>query len=296
MKKLPFTGAGVAIVTPFCEDGSINYERLKDLLEFHIAHKTDAIIICGTTGEAATLSDQEHREIVKFTVDTVAHRIPVIAGTGSNDTAYSVDLSQQAEQDGADGLLLVTPYYNKCSQTGLVAHFNAIADSVNIPCIVYNVPGRTGVTISIAAYKELAKNKNIVAAKEASGNISAIAELAAACGDELYIYSGDDDQILPIMSLGGKGVISVLANILPEETHNICQAFLDGDIAKSRELQLKYLDLASSLFIEVNPIPVKAAMNLMGMEAGGYRLPLCAPTDANLEKIRSVLNTYGLLS
>lgn len=295
MKNTVFTGAGVAIVTPMHEDGSINYAKLEELIEFQIANKTDAIIICGTTGESSTMTDEEHRECIRFTVEKVAKRVPVIAGTGSNDTAYAVDLSKCAEEAGADALLQVTPYYNKTSQAGLIAHFTAVADAVNIPIILYNVPSRTGVSITVDTYKTLCKHKNIVATKEASGNISAIAQIIEACGDELDVYSGNDDQIVPIMSLGGKGVISVLSNVCPLETHNIAQLCLDNNFAEARKLANDYLALANGLFTDVNPIPVKEALNMMGMEVGNCRLPLVPMSEAGAAKLNDTLKKYNLV-
>lgn len=292
-KKLPFTGSGVAIVTPF--DGQkTNYDALGELIEWHIANKTDAIIICGTTGEASTMPDEEHLAAIEYTVKKAAGRIPVIAGTGSNETAHAVALSKSAEKLGADGLLQVTPYYNKTTQKGLIAHFTAIANAVNIPIILYNVPSRTGVNISIPVLKELAKIDNIVAIKEASGNISYTVKVAAEV-PELYIYSGNDDMIVPVMSLGGKGVISVLANVMPKETHEMCEAYLNGNCDKATKMQLEYLELINDLFIEVNPIPVKTALNLMGKNAGNLRLPLVDMEEGNLEKLKKSLAKHGLI-
>lgn len=291
-KTLPFTGSGVAIVTPF--DGlKTNYEELGRLIEYHISNKTDAIIICGTTGEASTMPDEEHLGAIEYTVKKVNKRIPVIAGTGSNDTAHAIELTKRAEELGADGILSVTPYYNKTTQKGLIAHFSAIADAVKIPVILYNVPSRTGMSFNIDTLKELAKTENIVAVKEASGNISYMAKVAAEV-PELYIYSGNDDMIVPSLSLGGKGVISVVANILPEETHNICEYYFKGDVQKSRDLQLKMLDLINTLFIEVNPVPIKTAMNLLGFNAGNLRMPLIDMDGANLEKLKKALTDFGL--
>lgn len=295
MKNTIFTGAGVAIVTPMNADGSINYEQLASYIEFQISNGTDAIISCGTTGESSTMTDEEHIEVMRFTIEKVNHRIPVICGTGSNDTAYAVNLSKTAEALGADGLLLVTPYYNKTSQRGLVKHFKAIADAVKIPCIVYNVPSRTGVNISLDTYKELAEVENIVATKEASGNISAVAKIIAECGDKLDVYSGNDDQIVPIMSLGGKGVISVLSNVLPKETHMITEYCLKNDFVSASKLQIEYLDLINKLFIDVNPIPVKEALNILGMNAGECRMPLCSMTDANVETLRNSMKAHSLI-
>lgn len=291
-KTLPFTGSGVAIITPF--DGQkTNYDELGRLIEMHIEKKTDAIIICGTTGEASTMPDAEHLAAIEYTIKKAAKRIPVIAGTGSNDTAHAVELTKKAEELGADGILSVTPYYNKTTQKGLVAHFSAIANAVKIPVILYNVPSRTGMNFEISTLKELAKVENIVAIKEASGNISYAAKVAAEV-PELYIYSGNDDMIVPVLSLGGKGVISVVANILPEETHNICEYYLNGEVEKSRKLQLEMLDLINKLFIEVNPVPIKTAMNLLGYNAGNLRMPLVDMTDANLEKLKKAMTDFGL--
>ena len=295
MKKVIFRGAGVAIVTPFTADG-INFPEFGRLIDDQIAHGTDAIIVAGTTGEAATMNDAEHKEAIKFTVDRVKKRVPVIAGTGSNDTSYAIHLSQYAERAGADGLLLVTPYYNKCTQKGLVAHFQAIADSVNIPCILYDVPSRTGVSIKLTTYVELAKHPNIVAVKEANGDLSSILRLRHACGDELAVYSGNDDQIVPILSLGGKGVISVLSNVAPQATHDMCQLYFDGDVEKARDLQIAYTDLIDALFSEVNPIPVKTAMRLIGWAAGPLRPPLSEMEPEHAEQLKSALRAHELLA
>lgn len=295
MKNTIFTGAGVAIVTPMNPDGSVNYAALGELIEMQIAGSTDAIIICGTTGESSTLTDEEHRECIRYTIEKVNKRVPVIAGTGSNDTAYAIELSKDAEEMGADALLVVTPYYNKTSQRGLVAHYTAIADAVNIPIILYNVPSRTGVNISLDTYKILAEHKNIAAAKEASGNISAIAKLIAECGDKLDVYSGNDDQIVPIMALGGKGVISVLSNVAPRQTHDIAQLCLENNCAEAAKLAARYLPLANSLFIDVNPIPVKEALNMMGIAAGPCRLPLYEMEDAKKEALAAALREAGLI-
>lgn len=288
-----FTGAAVAIVTPMHSDGSVNYDKLGEVIEAQISGGTDAIVICGTTGESATLSGEEHMDCIKYAINKVNKRVPVIAGTGSNDTAYAVEMSIDAEKAGADALLLVTPYYNKTSQRGLIAHFNAIADAVNIPIILYNVPSRTGCKIEISTYKELAKHKNIVAAKEACGDISFIAELAAET--DLDIYSGNDDQTVPIMALGGKGIISVASNIIPKEMHDMAEYALKGDFKTAAEMQLKYLSLLKALFCDVNPIPVKEAMNLMGMEVGECRLPLFKPEDSKIELLKSELKKFGLI-
>lgn len=291
-KTLPFTGSGVAIVTPF--DGmKTNYDELGKMIEFHIENKTDAIIICGTTGEASTMPDEEHLAAIKYTVEKVNGRIPVIAGTGSNDTAHAIELTKKAEEYGADGILSVTPYYNKTTQKGLVAHFTAIANAVKIPVILYNVPSRTGMSFSIDTLKTLAKVENIVAIKEASGNISYMTQVAAEV-PEMYIYSGNDDMIVPCLSIGGKGVISVVANVLPEETHNICEYYMNGEVEKSRELQLKMLELINNLFIEVNPVPVKTAMNLMGFNAGNLRMPLVDMEEGNLAKLKKSMVDFGI--
>ena len=295
MKNTIFTGAGVAIVTPMNEDGSINYEEFGKIIDFQIENGTDAIIVCGTTGESSTMTDEEHKECIRYCVERVAKRVPVIAGTGSNDTAYAIELSKEAESLGAAGLLVVTPYYNKSTQRGLVAHFTAIADAVNIPIILYNIPGRTGVNIAIDTYKQLGKHKNIVAVKEASGNISYAAKLIAECGDLLDVYSGNDDQIVPIMSLGGKGVISVLSNVMPKEAHQIAQYCLDNNCAEAAKLQLKLLKFINNLFIEVNPIPVKEAMNIMGWKCGIGRMPLYPMADENRKIMKDSMIELGLV-
>lgn len=288
-----FEGSGVALVTPF-KNNKVDYDKLSELIEFHIENNTDSIIICGTTGESSTMSDCEKKETIKFTVEKVGNRIPVIAGTGGNNTSYSIELSKYAEEVGVDGLLLVTPYYNKATQKGLIEHYKAIASSVNIPIILYNVPGRTGVNILPKTVYELSKVENIEAIKEASGNISQVAEIAKLCGDDFYIYSGNDDMIVPILSLGGKGVISVVANILPKETHEIVTKFINGDVLESRNIQLKMLDLINSLFIEVNPIPIKTAMNVLGMNVGNLRLPLTNMDDNNRSILINVMEEYGV--
>ena len=295
MKNTIFTGAGVAIVTPMNEDGSINYEEFGKIIDFQIENGTDAIIVCDTTGESSTMTDEEHKECIRYCVERVAKRVPVIAGTGSNDTAYAIELSKEAESLGADGLLVVTPYYNKSTQRGLVAHFTAIADAVNIPIILYNIPGRTGVNIAIDTYKQLGKHKNIVAVKEASGNLSYIAKLIAECGDLLDVYSGNDDQIVPIMSLGGKGVISVLSNVMPKEAHQIAQYCLDNNCAEAAKLQIKLLKFINNLFIEVNPIPVKEAMNMAGWKCGIGRMPLYPMADENRQILKDSMAELGLL-
>lgn len=295
MKQPIFTGAGVAIITPFTKEGKVNYPALKTILEYQIAHGTDAIVICGTTGESATLSHEEHTEAIRFTVETVAHRIPVIAGTGSNDTAYALHLSNEAEKIGVDGLLMVTPYYNKASQAGLIKHYTYLADRVSTPIIIYNVPSRTGCDVKPETYAELSKHKMIYAAKEASGNISTIAKTISLCEKDFTIYSGNDDQITAIMSLGGKGVISVLSNVAPQVAHDIAAAALAGDFEQSRKLQIEYLELCNALFMDVNPIPVKQAMNMMGFDAGPLRMPLCEMNEANTAKLKAVMEKYGLI-
>lgn len=292
-----FTGAGVAIVTPMKENGEVNYEQFAKLIEFQIEGGSDAIIVCGTTGEASTLSHEEHLDVVKYCIDKVAGRVPVIAGTGSNCTETAIYLSQEAEKYGADGVLLVSPYYNKATQNGLYAHFKAVADAISIPVILYNVPGRTGCNIMPETVVRLCQDvPNIVAVKEASGNISQVARLAALANGCVDIYSGNDDQIVPILSLGGKGVISVLSNVAPKETHDICQKYFDGDVKGSLDLQLKAMDLCDKLFIEVNPIPVKKALNLMGMEAGSLRMPLTEMEPANAAKLEKAMREFGILN
>ncbi len=291
-----FKGAGVAIVTPMKANGEVNYERFADLIEFQIANGTDAIIVCGTTGEASTLSHEEHLEVIRYCTEKVAGRVPVIAGTGSNSTETAVYLSTEAEKYGVDGLLLVSPYYNKATQNGLYTHFKTVADAVKLPIILYNVPSRTGCNILPDTIIRLATEvENIVAVKEACGNISQIARLAAKAGGKVDIYSGNDDQIVPILSLGGIGVISVLSNIAPRETHEICEKYFAGDVRGSMELQLRAMDLCDALFCEVNPIPVKKALNLMGMEAGVLRLPLTEMEDTNAEKLKKAMQDFGLL-
>lgn len=292
MKKLPFTGSGVAIVTPFTDSG-INTEKFGELIEMHIASGTDAIIVCGTTGEASTMPDDEHLFAIEYAVQKAAGRVPVIAGTGSNDTAHGIQLSKKAEQLGADALLLVTPYYNKCTQKGLIEHYKLTAAAVNIPIILYSVPARTAVNIAPETLYELSKVENIVAVKEASGNIAQVAKIAALCGDDMYIYSGNDDMIVPVMSLGGKGVISVAANIIPREIHDMTMKYLEGDVLGACELQLKTFELIEALFVEVNPIPVKTAMNLLGYDVGPLRLPLSDMEEKNFEKLKKALKNYG---
>ncbi len=294
MKNTIFTGAAVAITTPFNLDGSIDFDGLGNNIDYQIENGTDAIVVCGTTGESSTMSDEEHRECIRFTVEHTNHRVPVIAGTGSNDTRYAIELSVEAQKLGADGLLVVTPYYNKTTQAGLFDHFTIIANSVDIPIILYNIPGRTGMNISVETLEKLGHHKNIAAVKEASGNISFTAQVIAACGDLIDVYSGNDDMIVPIMSLGGKGVISVLSNILPKETHEICQFCLNNDFEKAGQLQIKYLDLINSLFCEVNPIPVKEAMNQLGMRAGACRMPLTKMSTDNLARLLSSMQKLGM--
>ncbi len=294
MKQIPFKGACVAIVTPFDETG-INFAELGRMIDYQIENLTDAICITGTTGEAATMNDAEHKAAIKFTVEHVNGRVPVIAGTGSNDTAYAVELSQYAEKVGVQAVLLVTPYYNKCTQLGLAAHYTKIADSVNIPSILYNVPGRTGVDIKPETYAKLSKHPRIVAAKEANGDLTSILRTRKLCGDDLAIYSGNDDQTVPILSLGGVGVISVMSNVAPRETHMLCQNYFDGKIDEASRMQIDYCDLIDALFCEVNPIPVKVAMRLQGWNVGKLRMPLCEPEAKHVEQIKAALKVHGLL-
>lgn len=290
-----FKGAGVAIATPFYENGDVNYEEFARLIDFQIENGTDAIIVCGTTGEAATMSEREHMEVVKFCIDKVAKRVPVIAGTGSNCTATAIELSKEAESYGADAVLSVTPYYNKATQGGLIAHFAAIADAISIPIILYNVPSRTGCNLLPETVVKLAKeHSNIVGIKDATGNISQTIKMMSLADGCIDLYSGDDDQIVPIMSVGGLGVISVLSNVAPRQTHEICQKCLEGDFAAARELQFKAYPLVKALFSEVNPIPVKAALNMIGFAAGPLRLPLTEMEDANKEHLREEMVRYGL--
>ena len=289
-----FTGSGVAIVTPFLPDGSVNYDKLDELIEYHIDHKTDAIIICGTTGESSTLTEEEHMECIKFTIQQVKKRVPVIAGTGSNATFTTIEMSREADEYGADALLLVTPYYNKATQKGLVAHYRAVADEAKAPIILYSVASRTGLNIAPETAAELAKIDNIVAIKEASGNISQIAKIMQLTDGKLDLYSGNDDQIVPLLSLGGKGVISVLANIAPEYTHDICRKFFDGDLKGSLKMQLDALPLIDKLFCEVNPIPVKTAMNLLGQEVGGLRMPLSPMEEAHKQALAEEMKKFGM--
>ena len=290
-----FTGSGVAMVTPFKENMEVDYEKLRELVEFHVEHKTDAIIVCGTSGESSTLTVEEHLECIAVVAEQANGRIPVIAGTGSNDTTTAIELSQEAEKCGVDGLLIVTPYYNKCTQNGLIQHYTKIAESVSIPIIMYNVPSRTGTNILPATAVKLAKEvENIVAIKEASGNISQVAELAHLANGCIDIYSGNDDQILPLMSLGGIGVISVTANIIPDDTHDLCAKFFEGDTEGSRELQLKAIDLCKALFCEVNPIPVKKATQLLGQTNGKVRLPLTEMEPEHAAQLEKAMRDYGI--
>lgn len=288
-----FKGSGVALVTPF-KNGEVHYEKLRELLEWHIANQTDAIIICGTTGEASTMTDAERKAVIKFTVEVVNRRIPVIAGSGSNNTAHAVELSQYCESVGVDGLLVVTPYYNKATELGLLKHYETIANSVKLPIILYSVAGRTGVNLTPKVVQKLAQIPNIIGIKEASGDISQVAEIARLCGEDFAIYSGNDDMIVPVLSLGGQGVISVLANILPQVTHDLVSSYLEGDVKTSCKLQLRVNGLVHALFIEVNPIPVKTAMNLMGMDVGSFRLPLTEMAAENLVVLKDELTNYGL--
>lgn len=292
-----FTGSAVALVTPFKDNGDVDFDKLKELVEFHVAHKTDAIVICGTTGEAATLSHEEHLECIKKCVEFADHRIKVVAGTGSNCTATAIYLSTEAESYGVDGLLVVTPYYNKATQKGLIAHFTAVANSVSVPIILYNVPSRTGCNILPETAVELAKTvDNIVGIKEASGNIGQVVKLASLAQGCIDIYSGNDDQVVPLLSLGGKGVISVTANIIPEDTHDMVMKFLEGDIEGSLKLQLKAVELCNALFCEVNPIPVKKAVELLGLCGGTLRMPLTEMEPANVEKLKTAIKNYGILA
>ena len=294
MKKPIFRGAGVAIITPYTEDG-INFEELGRIIDDQIENHTDAIVITGTTGESATMSNEEHKEAIKFAVEHTRGRVPVIAGTGSNETRVAIEFSKYAEEAGADALLVVTPYYNKCTQQGLIRHYTLIADSVNIPIVLYDVPSRTGVSIQTATYAELAKHPNIVAVKEANGDLSKILRLRAACGDDLVVYSGNDDQIVPILSLGGQGVISVLSNVAPQVAHDMCQLYFDGKVEESAKLQIEYADLIDALFCEVNPIPVKVAMRKMGWNAGPLRMPLCEMEPAHEAQLEKALRNHGLI-
>ena len=295
MKKTIFTGAGVAIITPMNADGSANWEKLKELIDFQIGAGTDAIIVCGTTGESAALTHEEHVQAIETAVRHAAGRVPVIAGTGSNDTRYALELSLEAQKLGVDGVLMVTPYYNKTSQAGLIAHYEYVADRVKTPIILYNVPSRTGVNIKPETYQALAKHPNIGAAKEPNGDLAALAQTLYSCGDDLDIYSGNDDQIVPILSLGGKGVISVLSNVAPAVCHQICVNYLEGRVKESAALQLQYIGLIQALFADVNPIPVKEAMNLMGMNVGPCRLPLVSMAEQAREALSGVLKEFHLI-
>ena len=289
-----FKGSGVAIITPFNENG-IDYEKLRELLEWHIKESTDAIVICGTTGEATTMTEQEKKDAIKFTVDVVNKRIPVIAGTGGNNTKTSIEMSLYAESVGVDGILVITPYYNKTNAEGLLMHFKAINDAVKTPIILYNVPSRTNMNITPETLLKLTELNNVVAIKEASGDMSQVAKMKALCGDKIDIYSGNDDQIIPILSLGGIGVISVAANIIPKTVHDMCDLYLKGDCFKATKIQLEYLELMNNLFIETNPIPVKTAMNVIGMNVGELRLPLYKMNDKNKETLVNTLKKYNLV-
>ena len=296
MKKIIFNGSGVAIVTPMLDDGNINFDALGQIIEFQIKNKTDAIITCGTTGEAATMSEDERYAVIKYTVEKVAGRIPVIAGTGSNNTEHALKMSKAAQNLGVDALLIVTPYYNKTSQKGLIEHYTYIADNVDLPIILYNVPSRTGVSIRPETYLELSKHHNIVAVKEANGDISSIAKTISLCGDNLAVYSGNDDQIIPILSLGGLGVISVFANVCPLECHEINQKYFDGKLSEARDLFFKANDLMNMLFCDVNPIPVKETMNLLGFDCGNCRLPLVSLSAKNKENLITAMKNFGLIN
>ena len=294
MKKTIFEGCGTAIVTPFTKDG-VNFEEFKKLIEFQIKNEVDAIIVCGTTGEAATMTIEEKKETIKFAIDTVAKRTKVIVGTGSNNTKVAIEMSKFAEDAGADGILVVTPYYNKTTQQGLIAHYTEIAKAVKLPIIMYSVPGRTGVNILPETCKELSKIENIVAIKEASGNISQVAKIASLCQEDLAIYSGNDDQIIPVLSLGGKGVISVLSNVMPKYTHNMTKKYFEGNVEEATKMQLDVIDLTDALFVEVNPIPVKYALNLMGFDFGIPRLPLIELSTKNKKVMEEVMNKHQLI-
>ncbi|MCL2082978.1 MAG: 4-hydroxy-tetrahydrodipicolinate synthase [Oscillospiraceae bacterium] len=295
MKEPLFTGSAVAIVTPFRNDDLVDYDKLGELIDYQIDNGTSAIIICGTTGEASTLTTPEHLCAIEFAVKRTGKRVPVIAGTGSNNTSHAVEMSKYAEESGADGLLIVTPYYNKTSPHGLLAHYKYIADRVGIPIILYNVPSRTGMSFTASAYAELANHPNIIGVKEASGDFNLLAEAKAVCPDDFYIWSGNDDTVVRLISMGGIGVISVAANIIPGEMAKMCRLCLEGDFKKSEEIQEKYLDLINALFIEVNPVPVKTAMNLMGMNVGHFRMPLCDMTHEHTERLKKELGNAGLL-
>ena len=294
MKKVIFEGCGTAIVTPFTDEG-VNFEEFRKLIEFQIENNVDAIIVCGTTGEASTMNEQEKKETIKFAIDIAKGRTKVIVGTGSNNTKAAVEMSRFAEEAGADGILVVTPYYNKTTQAGLIAHYTEIAKNVNLPIIIYSVPGRTGVNILPETCLELSKIENIVAIKEASGNLSQVAKIASLCRDDLAIYSGNDDQIVPVLSLGGKGVISVLSNVMPKYTHDMVQKYFDGDVKDATRMQLDVIDLTDALFVEVNPIPAKYALNLMGFDFGVPRLPLIELSDKNKELMKNVMKKHNLI-
>ena len=294
MKNTIFEGCGTAIVTPFTEDG-VNFEEFKKLIEFQIENEVDAIIVCGTTGEASTMTTEEKKETIKFAIDIIAKRTKVIVGTGSNNTKTAIEMSKFAAEAGADGILVVTPYYNKTTQQGLIAHYTEIAKSVKLPIIMYSVPGRTGVNILPETCKELSKIENIVAIKEASGNISQVAKIASLCQEDLAIYSGNDDQIIPVLSLGGKGVISVLSNVMPKYTHDMTKKYLEGNVEQATKMQLDVIDLIDALFIEVNPIPVKYALNLMGYNFGKPRLPLIELSDKNKKLMEEVMKKHELI-
>lgn len=295
MKNPIFIGSAVALVTPFSADGSVNYEMIGQLLDMHLAEGTDAVVLCATSGESPVLSVDEYEKILRFGVKRIAGRIPVIAGAGSNSTAHALELCKTAESAGADALLVVTPYYNKTSQNGLIAHYSYLADRVQKPIIIYNIPSRTGVNVKPETYKRLAEHPNINGVKEANGDISSVARTVALCGDEFNIYSGNDDQTLPMLSLGGKGVISVFANCMPREMHDLCASFFHGDTKKAAELEAKFLPLMDALFMDVNPIPVKEALRLMGIDCGICRLPLVEMDSAAKQKLAAVLKTYGLI-
>ena len=293
MKKIVFKGCGTAIITPFTKDG-VNFEEFKKMIEFQINEGADAIIVCGTTGESSTMTTEEKKETIKFAIDVANKRIPIIAGTGSNCTKSAIEMSKFAESVGADAVLVVTPYYNKTTQDGLIAHYKVIAESISMPIILYNVPSRTGLNILPKTCFELSKVENIVAIKEASGNISQITEIANLCRNDLAIYSGNDDQVLPILSVGGLGVISVLSNIIPKDVHNMIQYFFDGNIKKATDIQLNTLKLTNALFSEVNPIPIKAACNMLGFNTGIPRLPLIEMSEKGKENLKKELINYGL--
>ncbi len=296
MKKTVFTGCAVALITPMHEDGSVNYETLGKLVDFHLSSGTSAFVACATTGESPVLSHDEHCKVVEFIVNRTAKKVPVIASSGSNNTAYALELSRDLQSVGADALLMITPYYNKTSQTGFVKHFTYIADRVDLPIIMYNIPSRTGCNILPETYLELSKHPNIAGTKEANGDLAAAAKTAALCGDDLTIYSGEDNLTLPILSIGGKGVISTSANLIPKAMSDICRLYFQGNEAESRKLFLEYLDLMNVLFIDVNPMPVKAAMNMAGWDCGGCRLPLTSVSEENKARLRVALKKYGLLA